>query len=226
MLCDTKFLCRLTGGDHSALPLLLEIHKLGRHLLSRPAEADTAELCGGDSFFLPLTDILTLRLRDIGQDLQHQIRDEGARQILIRAARVEQRHIKNDDIRLFRLRDIAPLIQNLLVIAAQPIDRLDDQRILRLETPQETLVARAVEILAAELIQINVALRYGKLPQRNHLAILALFLCGYAHIAVNRSFHDKYLLKMIFPQWTWGKAVFPLFTEDRIAPCYDCTQTQ
>ena len=96
--------------------------KIIRRKLWLSAAMDAFALGGGDAFCLPLTDVVPFGLGNITEDLQDQISDEGAGQILFPSAGVEQWHIQHDDIYSFFFGDDLPLLQDLFVISAQAVD--------------------------------------------------------------------------------------------------------
>lgn len=96
-------------------------------------ELNAALLCGGDALGLSLADELALRLRNIGEDLQNKVGDEGAGQISgVALSSIEQRHIQNKNRRLLFLCDRSPLLEDLLIIASEAVDALDVERVPRL----------------------------------------------------------------------------------------------
>ncbi len=84
--------CRSAGRQASLLPLLETVIKLLRPFHGRRAEANASFLRSSNTLLLSLADELTFGLRHIGQKLQHNVRNERAREIAARA-RIQQRHI-------------------------------------------------------------------------------------------------------------------------------------
>ena len=108
--------------------------------------------------------------------MQHQVGDEGACQVLAPGPRVQQRHVQDNDVHPLFLGDDPPLLQNLPIVAAQPVNTLCDQQIAGAQLFYETLVSGAVKVFSGLLVHINVLFGNPKLRQRNHLTLFVLLL--------------------------------------------------
>ena len=132
---------------------------------------------------LPLPDAFPFLLRDIGKQLQDNIRDEGAGQIPSIAG-IEQRHIQYHHRDPFLFGQQPPLLQNFLIVPAQTVDRLDREDIPRPQGAEQPFVGGPVEILAALFVQINAFVRHAKLMQGDDLPCFVLLPGGYPDIPV------------------------------------------
>lgn len=165
-----------------------------RHRLARPAEPHAAHPGRLDALPLALPDVFALRLRHVGEDLQDEVGHKRAGQVAPGLPCVEQRHVEHDDVHALVFRDDAPLVQDLLVIAPQPVDGFDHEHIARAHPAQQLPVLRSVEILAAELIHKDVLFRHRKFGERDALPVLVLFFRGYANVPVDDLRHCVGLL--------------------------------
>ena len=91
-----NFLCAIAeGGDgHSAqlggcgcrqcafFPVFVAFHVVARQGFFRSAEFDASKLGGGYALSLAFFDVVALAFGHEGQNLEHQIGDEGAHQVL------------------------------------------------------------------------------------------------------------------------------------------------
>ena len=145
-----------------------------RHLRGA-AEAHAAALGRGDALGLAGADGFALVLRDKGEELQHQVCDKGAHQVLGEGG-VQQRHVQHADIHPALLGQEAPLLENLLVVAAQPVDAVQEQQVPAPQPVQEALVLRPAEVLAALLVQEDVLPAQAQTLQGLELAGLVLVL--------------------------------------------------
>ena len=126
---------------------------------------------------MALLGVVAFNLRDIGKQLQHQIGNENAGDILVDDARVEQGHIDHDDIDRFPLRQRPPLLEDLVVIPSKPVDALDNHHVARLEPLAQLFVSGPVEIPAAHVIREHQRLLDGKLRQGVKLPVEVLIFC-------------------------------------------------
>ena len=108
--------------------------------------------------------------------MQHQVGDEGTRQVLAPGPRIQQRHVQNNDVHPLFLGDDSPLLQNLPIVAAQPVNTLNDQQIAGVQLFYETLVSGTVKVFSGLLVHVNVLFHDPKRRQRNHLTLLVLLL--------------------------------------------------
>ena len=149
-----------------------------------PAKPYAPRLRRRDALRLPLADIFTLHLGHIAEDLQHQVCDEGPRQVLRLLPGVQQGHIQHHNVDLLLLGDEPPLVLDLPIVAAQPVNRFDDHQVAGPELPQKPLIEGPFKVLAAELVRKNVFLRNAELLHGDELAFLALVFRGYADVSI------------------------------------------
>lgn len=143
----------------------------------RAAEHHAPGLGRRDALLLPLADVLPFVLGHKGENLQHQVRDEGAHQVPALPG-VQQGHVDDADVRADLLGEHPPLILNLLVIASQPVDAQDVQQVARPQPLDQPLVLGTPEILPRLLIQKNMSLGRAALPQGDSLPGLVLVGAG------------------------------------------------
>ncbi len=147
---------------------------------------------GGDALGLPRPDVLPLLLRDISQDLQNEVGHKPARQILALhpGAGVQQGEVQHHNVRLFPLGNDAPLFQDLVVVAPQPVNAQNVQHVPAPQAFEHTAVGRTPEVLAALLVGVKIAGWDIQPLHRRELAGLVLILCRYTDIPV---IHDRCL---------------------------------
>ena len=140
-------LCGLSQGNLSVPPIFtLLLESLGEAFLGA-AEAYPTLLGGGNAFCLSLTDAHTLVLRYEGEDLENDVAEEGSHEVFPTSC-VEERHVKNHDIRALLLGDVAPFAENLGIVSAQPVNGMDVKQGIFVDTFQHPLILRAVKVLA------------------------------------------------------------------------------
>ena len=115
--------------------------------------------------------------------MQDNIAEEGPHQVLAPAG-VQQRHIHHHDVNTLLLGQNPPLFQNLAVVAAQPVDALDIEQVVRLQLFDQLLVLGPLKILAGLLVQKDILLRDGQLPHGDQLPVLVLVTGADPDIAV------------------------------------------
>ena len=74
---NSKMLCRFSSGNVVFFPLSFDHIKFCWALHWLSAEFDTPGFCSGDALFLPLADKLALCLRNVRQQLQYDIGNQG-----------------------------------------------------------------------------------------------------------------------------------------------------
>lgn len=118
---DVQKPCAAPGGQSSRRPFRgtgLEFRWDWKRL---PAKPDATGLSGGDTLLLPLADKFPFRLRHIGKQLQHNVRDQGPGQIPVLPG-IQQGHVQYHDGRLLFFGDKAPLFQHLVIVPSQSVD--------------------------------------------------------------------------------------------------------
>ena len=154
------------------------------------AEADAVFLRDGDPFRLAGADVRSLVLGDEREDLQDDVGDEFADEILAFRAGVEQGHIEDENVRLQLPRDAAPLFDNHIVVSAEAVDGLDDEEVARLQDFQHTDVGGADKILAAFLVGVDSVFGHTGFAKGGELSFEILVGAGYSGISVG---HDVLL---------------------------------
>lgn len=165
----------LSGRQFAVCPPLIHAFILRRFLNGSASKLNAPGPRRRDPLRLPLAYELPLRLRHIGKKLQHDIRDQLPGQVTPLPG-IQQGHIQNHDGNALLLRQIAPLIQNLVVISPQPVDALDEQGVARLDFSAQPPVARTIKVLARFLVQNDVLPGDPRLQQSNPLPVLILIL--------------------------------------------------
>ena len=94
-----------------------------------------------------------LHVRDVGEPLNDDIRDEFPREIVaLLSARIDERHVQDNDGDLFLARDDIELADHLLVVAPKPIQTFHHHRITACQPSHHRVVDRTVKILVALLV--------------------------------------------------------------------------
>ncbi len=137
---------------------------------------------------LPGAYVLPLALGHKGQDLQHQIGNEGAHQILPPAG-VQQGHVQHAHVGGFLLGQHPPLLQDFPVVAAQAVDAGHIEQVPRPQPAHHALILGPLKILAGLLVHEQVP-RRDKPQQGAPLAVFVLVGAGHPHVAVNFSLHN------------------------------------
>ena len=75
-------------------------------------------------------------------------------------------------------------LRNVPIVASQPVDALDIEKVVRLEFFDQLFVLRAVKVLAGLLVHENVFFRDGHLPQGDELPVLVLLAGADPDVAV------------------------------------------
>ena len=174
----------LTEGDLARPPGPVHRIEVFGQRLGGTAELDAPGFGGRDPLSLALADVFPLVLGHEGQDLQHHIGQERAQQILA-AACVQKRHIQHNDIDVLFLGQKAPLDQDLLVVAAQPVDAFDVEQVVLAQTAYQPLVFRPLEILAGLPVHIYILGGYLRLAQGDPLAVVVLFAGADPDVAID-----------------------------------------
>lgn len=99
-------------------------------------------------------------------------------------ARIQQRHVDHIDIDALIFRQNAPLLLNFLIVPAEAVDALDVEQIVLFHFPQQLFVLRALKVLSALLVEIDILLRYIHFAHGDKLAALVLLLRADAYIAI------------------------------------------
>lgn len=76
-------------------------------------------------------DVFPLTFRHIGQKLEYNVCNQRSCQVSIYAG-VQKRHIQHFNVRADFLCNHPPLFQNFRIVAPQPVDAFDNQKIPRL----------------------------------------------------------------------------------------------
>ena len=115
--------CSFRGSDSSGFPQGGHFLKIVRQRKLRTSE-DNAPLSGsGDPLRLTDTDIASLVFRHKGKELQDDVAEEGADQILSLQG-IQKGHIQDHDIHLLHLHQLPPYLQNLIIVSSQAVNTL------------------------------------------------------------------------------------------------------
>lgn len=109
-------------------PAVDELVEIIRQDLAGSSEDDTSRFGRTNTLGLTSPYRITFALRDERQNLQGDICDEGSDEIFALAG-IEKRHIEDADVDLEVFGKVAPLVLNLLVIAAETIDAFDINKV-------------------------------------------------------------------------------------------------
>ena len=150
-----------------------------------PSELYTSCFCSGDSFRLPLPDTDTLIFCNVTQQHEYNVADQCAQKILFLPC-IKQRHINNNDICTLFLCDNAPLLIQVCIIPAQPVNGLHKQDRAVIQPPQQPLILGPVKILSRLFIYINLLIWNTHFFKCNHLPIFFLLMA--AHTGISKNF--------------------------------------
>ena len=132
--------------------------------------------------------------------MQYDVRDEHVRQPVAVVARVEQGHVENNYGSAALLREQPPLLQNLIVIAPESVDALDDDHVFWSERSKETLVFGTCKVFAARFVHEHVIPIDAELCKRVELPVEVLVARGYTRIAVYAAHMIAFLLGYLCPR--------------------------
>lgn len=132
----------------------------GTGFAGRPKRAP-AGFGGGDALGLSLVDEFAFRLRDVAEQLKHDVRDQRAGEVFATSG-IQKGHIQHDHVSLFFFCEDAPLLDDFVVVASQPVDAFDDEGVAPFQPFQKPLILRALEVPAGLLIQKNAGLANAK----------------------------------------------------------------
>lgn len=130
VLCHSEHAGCASAGDLASFPLVIYRSEILRYFHGCPSHMNTPGFCGCDTFGLPLANELTFRLRHIAQKLENDVCDERSCEIPSLPG-VQQWHVQHHDGSLLFSGDDAPLLQYFFIVAAQPVDALDDKGVAR-----------------------------------------------------------------------------------------------
>lgn len=148
---------RLLAGDVPSPVVCAGAAPVPGLALRRPLEPHATRLGRGYPFRLALADGLALYLGDVAEELEHEIGDQLPRQTVLAPPRVQQGHVENDDIDVQLLRHVPPLVDDVVLVATQPVDGLHDEHVARTQAAHQPLPGGALEVLAARLVLVDPA---------------------------------------------------------------------
>lgn len=186
-------LCGFFKGYFFLLPSTDNLPEFIWHSYLRPAKPHSFGLGCGDPLSLPFTDVLPLALGHKAEDLQHQVSNEGTHQVFALTG-IQQGHIQHNDVHTFFLGKDTPLVLNLLIISAQPVNAQNKEHVPRLEPAEEPFVIGAVEILAGLLIHVEVFRGNVLFRHSDPLPFLVLVLAGHTDVTIFCAFDNIYPL--------------------------------
>ena len=147
--------------------------KILRQGPGRAAKADAPGLGRRDALRLALVDGGPLVLRHEGEDLEDNVAEKGPHQVLA-PSRVQQGHVQHHDIHPLFLGQHPPLLQDLPIVPAQPVNALDVQHVVPLQPPHQFPVLGPVKVLAGLVVPVQILLRDLQLPHGQPLPLLVL----------------------------------------------------
>ena len=118
----------------------------------RTPETNAFPFCLGNAFRLPRTCVFPFVFRHERQYLQYDVRDEFADEGTWLCARVQKRHIQDEDIRPNLIGDTAPFFDDHVVTASQPVYGLDDEQVAASEFAYKAQVVLPFKVLTAFLV--------------------------------------------------------------------------
>ena len=180
---DLQRLRCLSGGDIPVFPASFDLAEPSRPLHGPASEMYALRFGRRDPFRLPLPYELPLRLRNIRQKLQNDVRDQRSGQVAA-SPRIQQRHVQHDDGDRFFLRQQPPLLQDLLIISAEAVNALDNQRVAAFQPAHEAFVLRPLKILSGLLVHKDLLFPYPEALQSDELPLLVLLLRRYPCVTV------------------------------------------
>lgn len=138
---DAEPPCRFPCRDIAACPRLPKCFICLWPFLRWTTKSDAARLCRRDALALPLAAEFPLRLRDIGEQGEHDVRNQPACEVAA-APRIKDGQVEHDDGAPLLLRQVSPFLHNRSVIPPETVNALHDERISCTEPPPEPLICR------------------------------------------------------------------------------------
>ena len=89
----------------------------------------------------------------LSMSAQNNVAEERPHQILA-SSRIQKGHLEYYDIYFFDTRQELPLLDDVLVVAAKPVDTLDVDQVAGLELLDHLQVHGSVEVLAGNLVSL------------------------------------------------------------------------
>ena len=166
---STGFSCR----HFSSLPLFVAMLVLVRAFFGLWSKANALLLCSGNALRLSLSNKISFRLRHIREQLKNNISDQRSGQIPSLSG-IQQRHVQHYDGCLFFFGDNPPLLNDLLIIASEPVNTLDYQNIIAFQLSDQFSVLWAIEVFTRLLVNKNADLINSELSHCDELAIFIL----------------------------------------------------
>ena len=131
-------------------------------------------------------DELPLRLGHVAQELEHNVRYQRPGQIPALPG-IQQRHVQHDNGRPAGFGDVGPLLQDIIVISAQPVNAFDNQNIPRPKQLHKGLIQGPIKVFPGLLLNHNILCGHPKLLQRDQLPVLVLRPGRYAGITIHNT---------------------------------------
>ena len=160
----------------------------------RSPELDATGLCRRDALLLALADVGAFRLRDIGENAQDKIADEGRGEALADGG-VEDRHVEDADVDIARPHELAPDGRHLRIVPPEAVEARDHEQIAGAQFPQKPLPRGTVEVLSTFLVGEDVGVGDARIVKRDELPGEILPGCGHACVAkglgLTKLFHDR-----------------------------------
>lgn len=186
----------LPGGfcscDFFLFPEAAQFIEILRQHFRRAAEADAPFFCRSDAFCLAAPDIVPFILRHEGQYLEDDVAEEGTEQVFAPPC-VEKGHVDHHDVDAFSLCQHLPLLEDVSVIPAEPVDALDIEQVPFAELPHHSLVLGTAEIFAGLFVHVHLACRDGHRLHGGPLPRFILFPAAHPDVSVDLSHHVSFI---------------------------------
>ncbi len=130
VLCHPEHSGRASARNLATFPLGVYGSEIFWYFHWSSAHMNAPGFRRGNSFRLSLVNKLTFRLRHITQKLEDDVCNQSSGKISSLSC-VQKRHIQYHNGCFFLSGDDAPLLQNFLIVATQPVDALDDKGVAR-----------------------------------------------------------------------------------------------
>ena len=164
----------LTEGKLLAPPRLMDLLEIFGQGSWGSSEANASGAGGGDALLLTAAYVFAFVLRGEGEDLQNEVGDEGAHKVLALPC-VEQGHVEHADIDVKLLGEEPPLLLDLLIVAAQPVNAEDAEQVAGAELFDQSAVLRTVEVLAGLSVEEDVFVGDALFMEGDFLSVVVLF---------------------------------------------------
>ena len=95
----------------------------------RTSELHAAFHCRVNALTLPFPDVCPFRFGNERKELQDEIGDKFSDQSVCLVCRIKERHVEDADVHTFDFDEDPPLLEDVLVVPAETVKRLDDYHV-------------------------------------------------------------------------------------------------